>query len=165
MTRRLYLSAILADGFHVGALPVEMHRDQRLGPLRDRLLDPGRINAVGVLLRIDEDGGGVGDPDRLGGGEKGVGGRDALIAPPDAERQKGEPQRIGAVADSDGVFHAVIAGQLPLEALEHRPHDVLAAFEHLADVGVDLGLDVVILPDMTVKGYVHRSTKLPKRNG
>ena len=44
-----------------------------------------------------------------------------------------------------------IGGQLLLEPLQHGPHHVIAGLQNFLHVGVDFGLNVVILPDMTIK--------------
>ena len=79
--QELVLVGDLADGLHVGALAVEMDRDDGLGLGRDGRFDLGRVDALGLRVAIDEDGRGAGDPDGFGGGEKGVGVGDALRRP------------------------------------------------------------------------------------
>ncbi len=56
---------------------------------------------------------------------------DDLVARADAEGHEREPDGVGAVADADGVLRAGVGGELVLELLEHGPHDVLAALQHL----------------------------------
>ena len=73
-----------------------------------------------LRIAIHEHRGGAGDPDRLGRGEERVRVGDDLVARPDAQRHERQPDRVRAVADADGVFGAVVGGQLALELLEHR---------------------------------------------
>jgi hypothetical protein len=80
---------------------------------------------------------------------------DDLVARADAERHQRQPDGVGAVAGADRVGHTVKGGQLLLELLEHRPLHVLAAFEHALHVGVDLRLDVPVLPDVPVETDLH----------
>ena len=56
-------------------------------------------------IAIDEHRRRAGDPDGFGGGEKRVRMRDDLVARPDAQRHQRQPDRVGAVADADGVLH------------------------------------------------------------
>ena len=101
-----------------------------------------------------------GNPDRLGRREERVRMRDDLVARADAHRHQRQPDRVGPVAGPDGVRHAVKRRQLLLELLEHRPLDVLAAFDHPLDVRVDLRLDVPVLPDVPVKTHLHHHLHL-----
>ena len=148
----------LLDGEHVGALTVQVHRDNGPGLRRNGRFDLCRVDALGPRIAIDEDGRGAGGPDRLGGGEERVRVGDDFVAGADAQGHQRKPDGIGAVADADGVFHAVVARQFLLEPLEHRPHDILAAQEHLLEVGVNLLLDVAILADVAVELDFHRKT-------
>ena len=49
----------------------------------------------------------------------------------------------------------MVIRKLLFEALEHGPHDVLAGLQNFMDVGVDLGLNAVVLPDVTIKRNIH----------
>ena len=120
----------LLDGGHVGALAVKVDGNDGLRLRRDGGLDLLRADALGVGAAIHENRGGACDPDGLGGGKEGVRVGDDLIARADAKGHEGEPDGVGAVADADGVFGAVISCQLSFELLEHGAHDVLAALQH-----------------------------------
>ena len=117
-----------------------------------------RVDALGLRVAIHQDRRRAGDPDGFGGGEKRVGVGDALVARADAQRHQRQPDRVGAVADADGVFGAAVGGELAFEPFEHRPQDKLAALDDLLKIGVNLGFDVVVLPNVTVKIDFHHST-------
>ena len=114
-------------------------------------LDLRGVDAFRPRVAVDEHGRRAGDPDGFGGSEERVGVCDDLVAGPDAHRHQRQPDRVRAVAGSDGVRRSVESGQFLLELLEHRSLHVLAAFEHPPDVGVDVRLNVVVLPNVTVK--------------
>ena len=145
----------LLDGRHVGALAVEVHRDDALRLRRDGGFDFGRVNAFCFWIAIHQDGGCAGNPDRFCRCKKRICIRDDFVAGPDPECHEGEPDRIRAVAGADGVFHAVERCQFLLELLVHRPVDVLAALQDLGDIGVDFLLDIVVLPNVSVESNLH----------
>ena len=78
-----------------------------------------------------------------------------MLPKTDSEGHEREPQRIGSIADADGVLGSVIDGQLPLEPLEHGPHHVIPGLQDLLDVAIYFSLDVVILADVTIKADIH----------
>src|SRR5258708_38268458 len=80
---------------------------------------------------------------------------DDLVARPNPQGHERQPDGVGAVAQPHRVFHPMKRRQLALEPFEHRAHDILAAFQHGADVFVNLGLEVVVLADMAVKLDFH----------
>jgi len=63
-----------------------------------------------VPVGIDEDGLASSNPDGLGGGEEGVGGGDDFVARLDAQREKGEPESVGAGVQADGMLHSKVLG-------------------------------------------------------
>src|SRR5439155_10849922 len=105
----------------------------------------------------------AGDPNRLCGGEESVRVGDDFITGADVEDHQREPDGVGAVTDAEGVFHAMVARQLLLEALEHGAHDVLAAQEHFLEISVDLFLKVPILAHVSVELHFHSATAMPSR--
>jgi hypothetical protein len=54
----------------------------------------------------------------------------------------------------------MVSGQLLLEALEHRTHDVLTALQNFRHAGVDFSFDAVVLLYVTVKGHLHTEKNL-----
>ena len=63
--------------------------------------------------------------------------RDHFVARPDAQRHERHPDRIGSVAESNGIFGAVIFRQLAFKFFEHGPHHILAAFQDFFDICVN----------------------------
>jgi hypothetical protein len=53
----------------------------------------------------------------------------------------------------------VEVGEFLLEGLEHRTEHILAAFQHFGHLGVDFGLEVVILPDVAVERHAQLGLK------
>jgi hypothetical protein len=49
----------------------------------------------------------------------------------------------------------MVVRKLLFEALEHGPYDVLAGLQDFMDVGVDFSLNIVVLPDVTIKRNIH----------
>ena len=119
----------------------------------------GSMQLVSVVA-VHEHGRAAGDPDRLGGGEEGVGVGDHFVARAETQRHEGQPERIGAVADADGVLGAGVGSQLLLELLEHRALHVLAALKHFLHLGINLALDILVLPYVTVKRDFHAISPL-----
>ncbi len=71
-----------------------------------------------------------------------------------------QPKRIRSVAHADRVLGAVVSGEFLFEALQCRPHHVLAGLQNLLHVAVDFRLNIAVLPHMTIKRHVHRSRSL-----
>ncbi len=84
-----------------------------------------------------------------------------FVAGADAQGHQRQPDGVGAVADADGVLGAAVGGELAFEPFEHRAHDKLAALDDFLDVGVNFGLDVVVLPNVTVKFDFHDTILCP----
>ena len=89
------------DGIHVCHLPEQVDRDDCLGLRRDGRLEQLRIHVVGLLIDVDEDRGRPTVADGLCRGDEGGRDGDHLIAWPDAEGEKRQPQRVCAVGDTD----------------------------------------------------------------
>ena len=67
---------------------------------------------------------------------------------------------VGAVAQTDGVFGAVVGGEFGLEAFQHRALNVVTAQQHFLDVGVNFFLDVLVLANMAVEFNFHKPETL-----
>src|ERR1035438_1857671 len=80
---------------------------------------------------------------------------DDLVARANAEGHEGQPDGIGAVAEADGVFSAVISSEFGFKLLEHGPHDVLAALQNRLDILINLRLDIMVLSDVPVEFNFH----------
>ena len=71
------------------------------------------------------------------------------------ERHEGQPDGVGAVAHADGVLRAEIGREFPLERLSMGPMTYWPLSSTSCDVRVDLTLDVVILPHVTIERDLH----------
>ncbi len=153
--KQLMLVGDFADGLHVSALAVKVNRHDGLGLRRDGRFDFRGVNALGLGIAINQDGSRTGDPDGFGSGEESIGVGDAFVTSSDAEGHEREPDCIRAVADADGVFGAAVGGEFAFKALEHGPEHVIATLDYLSNVRINLGFDVVVLADMSVKIDFH----------
>ena len=122
-----------------------MHGHDRLGSRGDGRLDPRRVNVVSVGLDIHEHRPGACPPDRAGGGEEGVWGSDHFITWADIEGQQRQQEGIGARRAAHRVRRGAISGHLSLERGNFRPEHEHLAFQHLADDGLDLIADRLVL--------------------
>ena len=143
------------DGRHVCGQAIKMHWDNCLGSGCNGHVDLRDIDVARLGVAVHKDWSGACQPDGLRGGEKSVRVRDDFVAGTDAQRHQHEPNGIGAVAHADGVFHAVIGGQLALELFEHRTLDVIAAQQNLLDVGVNFLLQILVLANVSVEFNFH----------
>ena len=91
---------------------------------RTKRLD-GDIKGVGA--DIYKDGGGSFQRDYLGGGEEGEVGHEDGIALAHSPCLEGKGESIGAIGTGETMFYANILGELGLELLDLRTHDILAA--------------------------------------
>lgn len=91
---------------------------------RTKRLD-GDIKGVGA--DIYKDGGGSFQRDYLGGGEEGEVGHKDSIALAYSPCLEGKGESIGAIGTGETMFYADILGELGLELLDLRTHDILAA--------------------------------------
>ena len=69
----------------------------------------------------------------VGGGHKGEGGDDDLVAGADAQGQAGQVQAVGGVGDGEGVFAAGEGGKGGLKLGGHLAHGEPAGANHLED--------------------------------
>jgi len=141
----------LPDCIHVCALAVEVDRHDGFCFWRDGGLDIGRADALGFWATIDEHGRCACDPDCFCRGEERVWVGNDLVTRPYPESHEREPDRVGAVADTDCVLGSVVTRQLSLESFEHWAHDVLAAHENLMNVGINFRLYVLVLSYVSVE--------------
>ena len=98
-----------------------MHGQQCGGPLGDCPLGSGGVErqSLGIDVREHRTSARHHDRHRRVGGRQRRG--DDLVAGADAERAKDQRERVGAVADADGVRGAGRRGKLPLECLDFGP--------------------------------------------
>jgi hypothetical protein len=81
------------DRIHFAGDAGVMHRNDRAGPRRDRILDQPFIEIERVLPDIDEHRHRAAQHERVGGRHEGVGGQDDLVAAFDVEQQRRHVQR------------------------------------------------------------------------
>jgi hypothetical protein len=87
-----------------------MHRDDGFRASGDGLADCFGINALGLGVAVHQHGGAAGDPHGFRRRKKRIGVGNQFIAFAQAQRHEGEPQRVGAVADADGILCPGIFG-------------------------------------------------------
>lgn len=141
----------LPDSVHVGALAVQVNGHDGFCFWRDGSLDVGRADAFGFRATIDEHSRCACDPDCFCCGEERVWVGNDLVARPNSESHEREPDRVGAIAYTDCVLCSVVTRQFSLESFEHWAHDVLAAHEHLMNVGINFRLYVLVLSYVSVE--------------
>src|ERR1051326_850172 len=144
-----------SNRLHIRALAVQMDRDDRFGLVSDCRFDFGGIDAFGYRITIHKDGCGSRNPDRFRSCKKSIWMSNDLISRPYPQRHESQPDGIGAITEPDRELHPMKRRQLGLKLLKHRPHDVLAAFENLFDILIDLRLNVLVLADMSVEFNFH----------
>ena len=117
----------------------EVHRHDRLRPLRDARRDVVRVEIQRDRVDVGEDRRRPDARDRLGGRVEREGGADDLVAGSDAHGLEREHERVRAVRDPDRVRHAEIRGRLALERLDLGPEDEAAGLEHFGEAILELG--------------------------
>ena len=119
-------------------MAVEMHRHQRLRPLRHHPVRGLRGQVEGEGIDVGEDGARPGAED----GQRGEGGGerrgDHLVAGTHAQGLEGELEGLGAVGHRHAVRGTHARGQLRLEGLDLGAQDEAARVQHARHRGVDL---------------------------
>ena len=131
------------EGRHIRGLAVQVHRQQRRRPARDRLLGSSRVQREPLGIDVGKHRASARHDNRdrrVRGRERR---RDDLVSGADAERAKNQRERVGAVADADRVRRAGRGRELLLECLDlgpqHEPRAIDHAPDRLADGGRLLG--------------------------
>ncbi len=107
--------ANLQDWIQVKWMSVEMHRHDRLGPRRDRLLEQARIEIHRLLLDVDKDGLGADVGDGPAGRDEGEGRRYDLVAGTDVEQAHRDMQRRGSAVEAHAILRADEGREIVLE--------------------------------------------------
>ena len=154
-----------ADGLHISTMAVEVHGDDADGARGDGGFDLRGVDVVGDRVGIDEDGLAPSNPDGLSGGEEGVGGGDDFVARLDAQREKGQPESVGAGVQPDGMLHSKVLGEFLFETSEGGAHDIGLAFHDSVKGVVDFFLDAVVLAAVAVKRYFQFCRCRGRRHG
>src|SRR6266404_2868995 len=89
------------DGIHVRRLTKKVDRYDRLCSRRNRFLQRGRIHRVSTLIDIDKHRLGAAVGNRLRSGDESIWYRDHLVCGSDAQRQKSQPERFCAAANTN----------------------------------------------------------------
>ena len=113
-----------------------------------------RIDVHRGGLDIHEDGRPAGARYLAGGGDKGEGRRDHLVARPDLEGIHGQAQCVGARSNSYAILAATELRQLVLELSDLGAEGESTALEHFADGRVDLAPDGMVLRPQ-IAGWDH----------
>ena len=145
----------LTDGLHVSALTVKMDRDDRFGLRSNSGFDLRRIDALRFRIAVDQNGGSAGDPDCFCSSKESVGVSNAFVARTNAKSHQSQPDRVGAVAETDGVFGFGISREFSFESLEHGAENVLAALDDLLNVSINLFFEIVVLTNVSVEINFH----------
>ncbi len=129
------------DRVEVGGLAVQMGRQDRFGPVRDRRLDPRRVEVMRRGIGFDRHRGRTRHRHRQLGRDIAVAGDDHLVPRPDPDRLQRQVQRIESVADPDCMARATISRPLRLERRDFRSADIRARCDHSRHSGVDFHLE------------------------
>ncbi|MNR18408.1 hypothetical protein D3C85_1351360 [compost metagenome] len=133
------------DCVEVCALAIQAHRNNGLGPRRDRSLQQRRVQVVGARIDVHVHRLGAQQRHRLGSGDVRKTRCDDFIARPDAKRHLSDLQSIRAIGHGDAMFGAGIGRQLLFQLGHFRPKDVLTMRQHTLNRRVDLVLDAGLL--------------------
>ena len=129
------------DRVHVGRLPVEVNRHDRLGARPDRVLDESGIDIEGCRIGIDEHRRSAGGADRQCGGDEGIGRGDHLVTGPDLERTERQLERGEAGVHADGGRGSAVLGELLLEGRDVPAQDPVVTGEAAGNRLVHVVLD------------------------
>ena len=133
------------DSGHVRHLAVEMHRQDRLRPGRDRLLELVHVHGEGPGFHVDEHRHRAGVADRGDRRDERKRDGDDLVARSDAGRQEREVKRARARVHPDRLPGAAIGREVALEIGDELAEHELPALEDVDDGSVDLRLDALVL--------------------
>src|SRR5216684_4945061 len=154
----------LANGRHLGRLPVEMDRENGTRARGDGGLDAIRIEVVRPRVRLDGHGPRAGMRDGQPGGDVGVGWDDHLGAAADAGGAEHQMEGIESVGHADAVFDAAVGGKVALEGFDLLAEDVPAGLHDPARGGVELGTQLVVRRLHVEERYgrrAHRHHEIP----
>jgi hypothetical protein len=132
----------LEDRVHLGALPVQMHRDDRSRASGQRGFESGRVEHPGLGLDVDEHGSRSGTLDSGDRRHAGVRLRDHLVAPGDAHGAERDCDRVGPGGDADGMARIAEGGELVLELLDAGAEHEVRLVEDCRDRTVELVSDL-----------------------
>ena len=133
------------DGFHVGALPEEVHGNNGFRLWCDGFFQCLDVNVKGARFHIHQDRGEFQQGYHLHRGHKSEGYGNDLIVGLQAEGHHGHLQRVGAVGAGDHMFYPQVSLQVFLEALYRRAVNECGGIDHFVDGCIHLGFYLFIL--------------------
>ena len=116
----------------------QVHGHDRLRPLRDPVLDVGRVEVERDGVDVGEDRRGAALRDRLGRRVEREGRADHLVARADPERVERQHEGVGAVRAADALGGAEMLRRLALERLDLGPEDEATRVERLRERRLEL---------------------------
>ena len=125
--------------------PEQMHRHERARAIGDLRCDVLGIDVERDRVDVREHRRRAALGDRLGGRVERERRTDHFVAGPDLERIQSEHEGVRAVCDADRRLDAEIGRRFVLECLVVRPADELCRIEHLAEAGLELGDQRLVL--------------------
>ena len=137
----------LQQRVHVRRMAVKMHRHDGFGARRQGAFHRLHIQGGIVRLAIHQDGARPGLGDGQHTRDEGVGRDNHLITRANAEGEQGEMQRIRAVRHPDAKGNLVERREFLFEFAHVFAEDEIAAARRAQQGGVQLGFEVLILPD------------------
>src|SRR6266849_5101788 len=128
-----------------------MHGHDGTSLWRDRRFDLCYIDIPCSRIRVNEHRSSTRQPDRFRRREEGVGRGNNFIVRAKSQGEKRQQQCVGARVDSHGLPHVHIGGEFFFKLHQLRTEHVTAALQHVKDGLINLGLQVVVLPDMAIE--------------
>src|SRR4051794_28019129 len=133
------------ERIHVAHLPVQVHGQDRAGPVGDRGLGGRRVDQAGAGVDVAEDR----HRARVGQSECGryerMRGDDHLVAGLDPGRERADGERGSARRDPHAVARAAVGGELLLEARDLLAEDERAGAQDALESGMQLSRDRLVL--------------------
>ena len=143
----------LHDRIHVCDQAVQMDRQDRLRPRRDRGFDQGGIHRPGDGIDVDEDRLCAAIKYRGCGRDEGHRYGDDLIAGTNASRKQRQVQRGSSAIDGVAMADVAIGRETLLECRDLRSQHELRAVDRAQDRGIDFRLDLMVLSFQIQKRY------------
>ncbi len=132
------------DPGHVGALAIEMHRNNRLDPgrplriCRQSFFNETRIDVVGNRINVDKQRPGAQPENTAHGGKKRIWRSQNQITGANPDGHQGRQQGIGATGDPNGMGRTAVGRHLPLQIFHLGAHDIGGGIDHPGNCRDDL---------------------------
>ena len=141
------------DGIHIRDLPEKMNRNEGSRSARERLFKKRRVHCVSALIDVDEDRAGAGVSDRFGGGHKGIGHGNDLIARSNPASEQGEPKCLRSAADTNCMLRAAKGCELLFELLDKSSASERSAVDDCGDRLIELSPQRSVVRVKIEEGY------------